>query len=161
MPLLNATLRAQLHRYQLELMHAYGENFQIKFPLPWNHIVVLNDPYAIKEVIEDANPPKAPEFVRGLEATAEVPSLLTAEWDDWLIQRRMVRRCKLTQLDPVLKALGFNSFKVQCFQTTGFKYQLAPLQHGGAGDVGETRRLLAGRCKLDPGLKAPGFKGST
>ena len=26
------------------------------------------------------------------------------------------------QLDPVLKALGFNSLKVQCFQAVGFKY---------------------------------------
>ena len=27
-----------------------------------------------------------------------------------------------------MKALGFNSLKLQCFQAIGFKYQLAPLQ---------------------------------
>ena len=44
-----------------------------------------------------------------------------------------VRRCKLTsvnQVDPVLKAPGFNSLKVQCFQEIGFKYHPSPLHFG-------------------------------
>ena len=41
-------------------------------------------------------------------------------------------RCKLTyQLDPMLKALGFSSLKVLCFQAIGFKYEPAPLHTGG------------------------------
>ena len=31
------------------------------------------------------------------------------------------------QVDPVLKARGFNSLKLQCFQVAGVKYQPAPL----------------------------------
>ena len=49
--------------------------------------------------------------------------------------RRSVRRCKLTRLDPALKALGFKSLKVQCFQAVGFTYQPAPLQLGSARDA--------------------------
>ena len=38
------------------------------------------------------------------------------------------------QLEPlVLKALGFNSLKVQCFQAIGFTLQPAPLQRGISG----------------------------
>ena len=37
---------------------------------------------------------------------------------------------KAVQLDPALKALGFNFFKVWCFQAAGFKYQPAPLRLG-------------------------------
>jgi len=44
-----------------------------------------------QEVIEVANPSKAPELVRGMEwATNGVGGLITAEWEEWMVQRRVV-----------------------------------------------------------------------
>ena len=66
-PTLSATLRGQLHRHILELTREYGENVMVRFPTPWDEVVFLTDPVAIYEVMEVANPPKAPEFVRGIQ----------------------------------------------------------------------------------------------
>ena len=45
--------------------------------------------------------------------------------------RCAVGRCRLThQVDPGLKALGFNQLKVHPFQSFGFRCQPAPLHHG-------------------------------
>ena len=72
-----------------------------------------------------------------------------------------------------MKALGFNSLRSRAyipFQDIGFKLaQPAPLHCGLARIIGTEKKgletvhrvLLVGRCKLDPGLKATGFKGST
>ena len=77
-------------------------------------------------------------------------------------------RCRLsTSAWPrVLKALGFNSLKAQCFQSVGFKYQLAALHLGeGATVVLDGQKVLprwGGASSIDPDLKAhthtPGFK---
>jgi len=91
-PMMSAMLRGQLHRYHVRVVREYGENVGLRFPAPWSHMVLLTDPAAIQEVIVGANPPKAPEIAIGLDWAAEgVGGLLTAEWEDWLVQRRLVR----------------------------------------------------------------------
>jgi cytochrome P450 len=90
-PTLSALQRGQLHRYHVRLMREYGENVRLRFPLPWDQLVFLTDPAAIQEVIVGANPPKAPEVAIGFDWMTEgVGGLLTAEWDEWLVQRRLV-----------------------------------------------------------------------
>ena len=71
-------------------MNSYGENFLVRFPAPWSRWVFLNEPDAIGELVEDVNPPKSPEFKRGIEAVAR-GGLLTADWEDWVVQRRLVQ----------------------------------------------------------------------
>ena len=88
-PLLKAALRGQSHRYMVDLMGEWGENFVVRFPFPWSRWVFLNEPMAIKALLEDVNPEKSPDFTRGLEAIAK-GGLLTAEWQEWLRERRRV-----------------------------------------------------------------------
>ena len=90
-PMVSALLRGQLPWYYVRLVREYGENVKLRFPLPWNQLLLLTDPAAIQEVIVVANPPKAPELARGLNWIFEgAGGLLTAEWEAWLVQRRLV-----------------------------------------------------------------------
>jgi cytochrome P450 len=89
--MLSALMRGQLHQYHARVVREYGENVQLRFPAPWNQMVLLTDPAAIQEVIVVANPPKPPEITMGLDwATKGVGTLVTAKWEEWLVQRRLV-----------------------------------------------------------------------
>jgi len=90
-PMLSALGRGQMHRYHVRVVREYGENVQLRFPAPWSKILLLTDPAAIQEVIVVANPPKAPEIVTVVKWMTEgVGSLINADWEDWLVQRRLV-----------------------------------------------------------------------
>jgi len=95
LPLLTAALRGQSHRYMVELMNEWGENFVVRFPLPWSRWVFLNEPMAIRALLEDVNPEKSADFTRGLDAIAK-GGLLTADWSEWLQERR---RCAPTMTE--------------------------------------------------------------
>jgi cytochrome P450 len=73
----------------VQLMHTWGENFVVRFPLPWSRWVFLHEPQAVQALLEDINPEKAPDFTRGLHAIAK-GGLLTAPYEAWLVERRRV-----------------------------------------------------------------------
>lgn len=73
----------------VQLMHEWGDNFVVRFPLPWSRWVFLHEPQAVQALLEDINPEKAPDFTRGLHAIAK-GGLLTAPWEAWLVERRRV-----------------------------------------------------------------------
>ena len=92
-PMTSALLAGQMHRYHVRMVREYGENVQLRFPAPWSKILLLTDPAAIQEVIVIANPPKATEIVKVVKWMTEgagVGSLINADWEDWLVQRRLV-----------------------------------------------------------------------
>ena len=76
-------------------MNEWGENFVVRFPLPWSRWVFLNEPMAIRVLLEDVNPEKSADFTRGLDAIAK-GGLLTADWREWLQERR---RCAPTMTE--------------------------------------------------------------
>jgi cytochrome P450 len=86
-PLLAGTLQGKAHRVATGFMETYGENYEVRFPLPWTRWCFLHEPVMIKALLNEVNPPKSPEFCRGIDAVAK-GSMLTAPWEEWLVQRR-------------------------------------------------------------------------
>ncbi len=87
LPMLRGVLNGQAHHETARLMREHGQNFEVRFPFPWRRWAFIHEPEMVKTLLNDVNPPKAPEFCRGIESVAS-GSILTAAWDDWLVQRR-------------------------------------------------------------------------
>lgn len=86
---LHSSLRGTPHKFLARLQKKYGENFII----PPN-IVVLNDPKAIKDVLEMHNLPKTPKVRSGYKTIfygtpRSSGGILAAPWKKWIEQRRM------------------------------------------------------------------------
>lgn len=84
-----SSLRGTPHKFLAKLQQKHGENFII----PPN-IVVLNDPNAIKSVLETHNLPKTPKVRFGYKSifygnSRSSGGILAANWKKWIEQRRM------------------------------------------------------------------------
>lgn len=85
-----ASLRGKPHKYLARLQKKHGDNFIIR-----PNIVVLNDPKAIRDVLETHNLPKTPKVRYGYKSifygtkTRSSGGILAAPWNKWLEQRRM------------------------------------------------------------------------
>ena len=85
-----ASLRGKPHKYLARLQKKHGENFIIH-----PNIVVLNDPKAIRDVLETHNLPKTPKVRFGYKSifygtrARSSGGILAAPWTKWLEQRRM------------------------------------------------------------------------
>ena len=85
-----ANLRGKPHKYLARLQKKHGDNFIIR-----PNIVVLNDPKAIRDVLETHNLPKTPKVRYGYKSifygtkSRSSGGILAAPWKKWLEQRRM------------------------------------------------------------------------
>ena len=85
-----ASLRGKPHKYLARLQRKHGPNFIIR-----PNIVVLNDPKAIRDVLETHNLPKTPKVRFGYKSifygtkSRSSGGILAAPWKKWLEQRRM------------------------------------------------------------------------
>lgn len=85
-----ASLRGKPHKYLARLQKKHGENFIIR-----PNIVVLNDPKAIRDVLETHNLPKTPKVRFGYKSifygtrSRTSGGILAATWTKWIEQRRM------------------------------------------------------------------------
>jgi len=89
LPLLTSAVRGKSHRYMVELMGKWGDNFIVRFPFPWSRWIFLNEPQAIQALLIDINPEKSDDFKRGMSALGK-DGLLTAENTTWLQERRRI-----------------------------------------------------------------------
>ena len=87
LPLLGGTLKGRAHKVVTRFMAEEGENFEVRFPMPWTRWAFLHDPEMVETLLVDVNPPKADQFCRGIDAVA-TGSILTSPWEEWLVQRR-------------------------------------------------------------------------
>jgi cytochrome P450 len=85
-----ASLRGKPHKYLERLQKRHGENFIIR-----PNIVVLNNPHAIRDVLETHNLPKTPKVRFGYKSifygtrSRSSGGILAAPWNTWIEQRRM------------------------------------------------------------------------
>ena len=99
LPLLLGTLKGRAHKVTTRLMTEEGENFEVRFPLPWTRWAFIHDPEMAKTLLVDVNPPKADQFCRGIDAVAR-GSILTSPWEEWLVQRRTTSPALSQKLVP-------------------------------------------------------------
>lgn len=109
---LAASLVGKPHKYLQSLQKRHGENFIIR-----PNIVVLNDPAAIRDVLETYNLPKTPKVRMGYKSIfygsnnkrgggsgSNSGGILAATWNKWLQQRRMaapaLAECVIGSLAP-------------------------------------------------------------
>lgn len=85
-----ASLRGKPHKYLARLQRKHGPNFIVR-----PNMVVLNDPKAIRDVLETHNLPKTPKVRYGYKSifygtnSRSSGGILAAPWKKWLEQRRM------------------------------------------------------------------------
>lgn len=85
-----SSLVGKPHKYLAHLQKRHGENFIIR-----PNIVVLNDPKAIRDVLEKHNLPKTPKVRFGYKSifygtkSRSSGGILAAPWSKWVEQRRM------------------------------------------------------------------------